>query len=49
MKELGIAASEFGATILEVAGSDASDEDIFARETLWKEKLGTKAKGLNRN
>ena len=26
-----------------------TNEEIFARETLWKEKLGTRVKGLNRN
>jgi len=29
--------------------SDADIEEVFAREKLWKEKLGTKVKGLNRN
>lgn len=49
MKELGAKASAFDVTILEVVGSDGTNEDIFDRETLWKQKLGTRVKGLNRN
>lgn len=49
MKELGAPAEAYDATILEVVGTDATADDIFARETLWKVKLGTRAKGLNRN
>lgn len=49
MKELGAAAEAYDAAILEVVGSDATADEIFARETLWKIKLGTRAKGLNRN
>lgn len=49
MKELGESADAFDAAILEVVGSEATNEEVFARETLWKEKLGTKARGLNRN
>jgi hypothetical protein len=49
MRELGAAASAYDATILEVVSSDALNEDIFVRENLWKSKLGTRARGLNRN
>lgn len=49
LKELGADANAFDVAILEVAGSEATNEEIFARETLWKEKLGTRVKGLNRN
>jgi hypothetical protein len=49
MKDLGATAEAYDAAILEVVGSDATVEDVFARETLWKEKLGTRVKGLNRN
>lgn len=49
MKELGASAEAYDAAILEVVGTDATSEDIFARETLWKVKLGTRVKGLNRN
>jgi hypothetical protein len=49
LKELGASASAFDVAILEVVGSEAMNEDIFAREALWKEKLGTRVKGLNRN
>lgn len=49
LKELGATASAFDVAILEVVGSEAMNEEIFARETLWKDKLGTRVKGLNRN
>lgn len=49
LKDLGANASAFDVAILEVVGSEATNEEIFARETFWKEKLGTRVKGLNRN
>lgn len=49
MKELKAKAEAFDASILDVVGMDATNEQIFDRETLWKEKLGTRVKGLNRN
>ncbi|MBZ0115417.1 MAG: GIY-YIG nuclease family protein [Sandaracinaceae bacterium] len=49
MKQLGAPASDYDATILDVMGSDATADDVFARESLWKDKLGTRVKGLNRN
>lgn len=49
LKELKAPASAFDASILEVVGSEATPEQIFERESLWKEKLGTRVKGLNRN
>lgn len=49
LKELGANAEAFDASILEVMGSDASNEQIFDRESLWKKKLGTRVKGLNKN
>jgi hypothetical protein len=49
MKELGAPAEDYDAAILEVVGSDAAESDIIAREELWKVKLGTRVKGLNRN
>ncbi|HVV81876.1 MAG TPA: GIY-YIG nuclease family protein [Kofleriaceae bacterium] len=49
MRELAASASEYDVTILEAASSDATMEDICARETLWKQKLGTRVVGLNRN
>jgi len=42
-------ASAFDVSILEVVGSDATTEQILERESLWKNKLGTRAKGLNGN
>lgn len=49
MKELAANASEYDVAILEAAASDATVEEIFDRESLWKEKLGTRVIGLNRN
>lgn len=49
LKQLGAPAEAFDVTILEVAGSDYGDEAILERESLWKQKLGTRVKGLNRN
>jgi hypothetical protein len=49
LKELGAKAEAFDVSVLEVVGSGASNEQIFDRESLWKAKLGTRVKGLNRN
>jgi len=49
MRELAADAAEYDVTILEVAGSSATIEDIYLRESLWKTKLGTRVVGLNRN
>jgi len=49
MKELGAPASEFDATILEVVGTAATNELVFEREGIWKDKLGSRVNGLNRN
>lgn len=49
LRELGHSADNYEAWILETAGSGASVEDIYAMESLWKNKLGSRAQGLNRN
>ncbi len=41
--------SDYRVSILEVAGSAASTEDILAMEARWKEKLQSREMGLNRN
>ena len=41
--------SDYMVSILEVAGSNASTEDIIAMETVWKTKLLSRSIGLNRN
>lgn len=41
--------SDFQVSILEVAGSSASTEDILAMEGLWQMKLQSQQMGLNRN
>lgn len=40
---------DFSISILEVASPDMSAEDIIARESFWKAKLGSRAHGLNAN
>jgi hypothetical protein len=41
--------SDYRVSILEVAGSTATVEDILAAEQLWKAKLQSREMGLNRN
>lgn len=41
--------SDYQVSILEVAGSSASSEDVIAMEQLWKAKLQSRDMGLNRN
>jgi hypothetical protein len=41
--------SDYQVSILEVAGSGATRDDIFAMETRWKYKLQSREMGLNRN
>jgi hypothetical protein len=36
-------------SILEAVGSAASEADILALESLWKDKLQSREMGLNRN
>jgi hypothetical protein len=49
MRELSRSAEDYDVCILETAGSGLELEDIYAIETLWKAKLGSRVKGLNRN
>jgi hypothetical protein len=49
LRELGQAADQYDVQILETVGSGADVEDICALETVWKEKLGSRVRGLNRN
>jgi hypothetical protein len=41
--------SDYQVSILEVAGSAATAEEIIGMETLWKQKLQSREMGLNRN
>ncbi len=41
--------SDYRVSILEVAGSAASIDDVLAMEARWKEKLQSREMGLNRN
>jgi hypothetical protein len=42
-------ASDYRISILEVAGSFTSSDEVLEMETLWKEKLQSREMGLNRN
>jgi hypothetical protein len=41
--------SDYQVSVLEVAGTAATDADIAAMETRWKLKLQSRDMGLNRN
>lgn len=41
--------SDYIVSVLEVAGSSASDADILAMETQWKATLLSRSIGLNQN
>ena len=41
--------SDYQVSILEVAGSGLSNDEIIGRESLWKQKLQSQEMGLNRN
>jgi hypothetical protein len=41
--------SDYQVSILEVAGSAATPEEIISMETLWKQKLQSREMGLNKN
>ena len=40
---------DYAVSILEIASPDMSRDDIVAREAHWKDKLGVRAHGLNKN
>ena len=41
--------SDYQVSILEVAGTVATTDDIIQRETQWKSKLQSREMGLNKN
>lgn len=49
LRELGGEAADFDVSILETAGSAIGAEGVLQLEARWKEKLGTRVRGLNRN
>jgi hypothetical protein len=49
MRELAHPAEDYDVRILETVGSNATPEDVYTIESLWKEKLGSRVQGLNRN
>jgi hypothetical protein len=48
MKQLAASSGDYHVSILEVAGSDATTDDIVSREMHWMTTLGTRVHGLNR-
>lgn len=49
LKELADSYTQYDVRILETAGSGISIDEIYVLESLWKEKLGSRVQGLNRN
>lgn len=41
--------SDYQVSILEIAGTTMTDNDILKKESIWKEKLKSREMGLNRN
>ena len=41
--------ANYAVSILEVASSEMSPDEIIGRESVWKDKLGSRAHGLNAN
>lgn len=49
MRELAHGPERYRVWVLETVGSSATYEEVCELESVWKEKLGSRAKGLNRN
>lgn len=49
MRELAHGPERYRVWVLETVGSGATYQDVCDLESLWKEKLGSRARGLNRN
>jgi hypothetical protein len=49
LKELAHAPDDYNVKILETVGSSATMEEVCDLESQWKEKLGSRVQGLNRN
>jgi hypothetical protein len=49
LRDLAEPADRYDVRILETVGSGATTEEILALEALWKQKLGSRTRGLNRN
>lgn len=49
MRQLAHAADQYEVRILETASSSATQDEICGLESVWKEKLGSRVRGLNRN
>jgi hypothetical protein len=49
LQKLGHGPAGYDVRVLETVGSGATHNDVCDLESLWKEKLGSRVKGLNRN
>jgi hypothetical protein len=49
LRELSRTAADYDVRILETVGTGLTRDDVFAIEALWKQKLGSRVRGLNRN
>jgi hypothetical protein len=49
MRQLAGGAERYQVRVLETVGSGATYEEVCELESLWKEKLGSRVDGLNRN
>jgi hypothetical protein len=49
LRELAHPAERYQVCVLETAGSAATSDEVFALESRWKGKLGSRVTGLNRN
>ena len=49
LRELAHRADDYEVRILETVGSSATLDDVCDLESLWKDKLGSRVQGLNRN
>lgn len=49
MRQLAHGPERYDVRILETVGSGASYDEVCGLESLWKDKLGSRAQGLNRN
>jgi hypothetical protein len=49
LRELAHPPDHYDVRILETVGSSATRDDVYDIESIWKEKLGSRVQGLNRN
>lgn len=49
LRELAHPCDQYDVRVLETVGSTASRDEIYEIESVWKDKLGSRVQGLNRN